>query len=45
MEEIDKLLHDRDGLVLGICNGFQTLIKLGLLTGGKIDLRKQIPRL
>ena len=40
MEEIDKLLHDRDGLVLGICNGFQTLIKLGLLTGGKIEPQK-----
>ena len=40
MEEIDKLLHDRDGLVLGICNGFQTLIKLGLLTGGKIEPHK-----
>ena len=40
MEEINKLLHDRNGLVLGICNGFQTLIKLGLLTGGKIEPQK-----
>lgn len=34
--EVEKLLKDRDGLVLGICNGFQTLIKLGLLTDGVI---------
>ena len=30
-EEIEKLLGERDGLMLGICNGFQALIKLGLL--------------
>ena len=30
------LLNDRDGLMLGICNGFQALIKLGLLPFGKI---------
>ena len=39
-EEIDRLLHERDGLILGICNGFQTLIKLGLLTGGTIEPQK-----
>ena len=31
-----KLLNERDGLILGICNGFQALIKLGLLPYGKI---------
>jgi phosphoribosylformylglycinamidine synthase len=35
-EEIHKLLYERDGLALGICNGFQALIKLGLLPFGKI---------
>lgn len=35
-EELEKLLNERDGLVLGICNGFQALIKLGLVPGGKI---------
>jgi len=36
-EEINKLLNERDGLILGICNGFQTLIKLGLLPNGSIE--------
>ncbi len=36
MEEVHRLLYERDGLVLGICNGFQALLKLGLLTEGKI---------
>ena len=31
-----NLLHSRDGLVLGICNGFQALIKLGLVPYGEI---------
>lgn len=31
-----KMLADRDGLALGICNGFQALIKLGLLPHGEI---------
>ena len=31
-----KLLNERDGLALGICNGFQALIKLGLLPYGEI---------
>ncbi len=35
-EEIEKLLYERDGLMLGICNGFQALIKLGLLPEGQI---------
>ena len=35
-EEIEKLLNERDGLMLGVCNGFQALIKLGLLPEGKI---------
>lgn len=33
---LQELLQDRDGLVLGICNGFQALIKLGLVPYGKI---------
>ncbi|MCD8370816.1 MAG: phosphoribosylformylglycinamidine synthase [Clostridiales bacterium] len=35
-EEIDRLLNERDGLMLGICNGFQALIKLGLVPEGTI---------
>lgn len=35
-EEISNLIDKRDGLILGICNGFQALIKLGLLPYGKI---------
>ena len=35
-EAVEKLLNERDGLVLGICNGFQTLVKLGLVPYGKI---------
>ena len=35
-EEIEKLLQTRDGLILGICNGFQALIKLGLVPYGKV---------
>lgn len=35
-ESIMDLLENRDGLVLGICNGFQALIKLGLVPEGKI---------
>ena len=34
--EVTKLLEQRDGLMLGICNGFQALIKLGLVPFGKI---------
>ena len=35
-EAVEKLLEERDGLALGICNGFQTLIKLGLVPHGNI---------
>lgn len=35
-EAVDKLLNERDGLALGICNGFQALIKLGLVPYGNI---------
>ncbi len=35
-EAIENLLHKRDGLMIGICNGFQALIKLGLLPYGHI---------
>ncbi|MBQ6621908.1 MAG: phosphoribosylformylglycinamidine synthase subunit PurQ, partial [Mogibacterium sp.] len=35
-EEVMALLRDRDGLMAGICNGFQALIKLGLLPYGRI---------
>ena len=35
-EQVTALLEQRDGLMLGICNGFQALIKLGLVPYGKI---------
>ncbi len=35
-EAVGRLLNDRDGLMLGICNGFQALIKLGLVPYGEI---------
>ena len=35
-EALMKLLNERDGLILGVCNGFQALIKLGLVPGGTI---------
>ena len=35
-EAVTKLLQERDGLALGICNGFQALIKLGLVPFGEI---------
>ncbi len=40
-EAVNKLLNERDGLMLGICNGFQALMKLGLLPYGEI--REQSP--
>ena len=41
-----KLLNERDGLILGICNGFQALIKLGLLPYGEIrELENDSPTL
>ena len=36
-DRIGELLQNRDGLVLGICNGFQALIKLGLVPYGKVS--------
>ena len=36
-EAVMKLLNERDGLALGICNGFQALIKLGLVPTGEIQ--------
>ena len=36
-----RLLTERDGLMLGICNGFQALIKLGLVPCGEIQEQKQ----
>ena len=45
-EAVTELLEQRDGLMLGICNGFQALIKLGLLPYGKIcDLESDSPTL
>lgn len=45
-EEISKLLHERDGLMLGICNGFQALVKLGLVPYGEvIDMLPNMPTL
>ena len=39
-------MHERDGLILGICNGFQALIKLGLLPYGEIrELEEDSPTL
>ena len=35
-EAVMKMLNERDGLALGICNGFQALIKLGLVPNGEI---------
>ena len=39
-EQIEALLGQRDGLILGICNGFQALVKLGLLPFGEYRLPK-----
>ena len=45
-QAVTDLLDTRDGLVLGICNGFQALIKLGLVTYGKItELKDNDPTL
>ena len=35
-EQLEELLNNRDGLALGICNGFQALIKLGLVPYGHV---------
>ena len=45
-EAVTDLLENRDGLMLGICNGFQALIKLGLVPYGKIvDVTEDSPTL
>ena len=40
-EAVNKLLGERDGLALGICNGFQALIKLGLVPYGEIRMQTE----
>ena len=43
---VNELLKNRDGLMLGICNGFQALIKLGLVPYGEIvDIEENCPTL
>ena len=45
-EQVTRLLEERDGLMCGICNGFQALIKLGLVPYGKIiDTDENCPTL
>jgi len=45
-DQVTRLLDDRDGLMCGICNGFQALIKLGLVPYGKIiDTDENCPTL
>lgn len=45
-EAVSKLLNCRDGLMLGICNGFQALIKLGLVPYGEIvEIKPEDPTL
>jgi len=45
-EAVMELLKNRDGLILGICNGFQALIKLGLVPYGEItDIDEDSPTL
>jgi len=46
MDAVMDLLNNRDGLVLGICNGFQALIKLGLVPNGEIcAITEEMPTL
>ena len=40
-EAVNRLLNERDGLALGICNGFQALIKLGLVPYGEIRMQSE----
>ncbi len=40
-EAVNRLLNERDGLALGICNGFQALIKLGLVPHGEIRMQTE----
>lgn len=45
-EAVTRLLNERDGLILGICNGFQALIKLGLVPyGGIVGQKEDSPTL
>ncbi len=45
-EQLEELLNHRDGLAIGICNGFQALIKLGLVPYGHVkDMNEQSPTL
>ena len=45
-EGVDRLLNRRDGLIGGVCNGFQALIKLGLISHGQImDMDEDSPTL
>ncbi|MDP4118951.1 MAG: phosphoribosylformylglycinamidine synthase [Bacillota bacterium] len=45
-EQVNELLASRDGLICGICNGFQALIKLGLVPYGEIiDTDENMPTL
>ncbi len=45
-EKVNELLSERDGLMCGICNGFQALVKLGLVPYGKIiDADENCPTL
>ena len=45
-DEVTRLLEQRDGLMCGICNGFQALVKLGLVPYGKIiDTDENCPTL
>lgn len=45
-QAVMNLLNNRDGLMLGICNGFQALLKLGLLSYGEIkDIDEKSPTL
>ena len=45
-EQVEELLNNRDGLAIGICNGFQALIKLGLVPYGKVtELTENSPTL
>ena len=42
VDAVNDLLEKRDGLILGICNGFQALVKLGLLPYGKIIVQNEM---
>ena len=45
-ESVRDLLNNRDGLMIGICNGFQALVKLGLVPYGDIvDIKEESPTL